>query len=165
MTEPFNLDIRYTYITDMGFLRRWLNSTEMLSLFLMKSEKEVDEAIRVWGSFCRWSCSLTATIDHVPCGLGTLFLMPYKKIAHQAFFKVVVDPRQQKRGIGTALIRNLQHLAKNYFHLEALAIEILEGNRIVSLLLNNGFSEIFRQEKFVKDNGEYRARICFEREL
>ena len=49
------------------------------------------------------------------------------------------------------LVKNLKHLAKNYFHLEMIATEVFEGNPIIPLLKKNDFEEIFRQEKFVKD--------------
>ena len=91
--------------------------------------------------------------------------MPYRKVAHQCLFKVIVDPHFQRKGVGTALIRNLKHLAKNYFHLEMISTEIFEGNPIISLLKKNEFQEIFRQDKFVKVNDGYKARIFMETKL
>ena len=105
-------DIRYTYVTDISYLRQWIRSPGMLQWFPMTEEKEVEDALQCWIGFCRWSCSITATVNHIPCGIGTLFLMPYKKVAHHCLFKVIVDPNFQKKGIGNALIRNLKHLAK-----------------------------------------------------
>jgi len=159
------LDIRYTYVTDIGKLREWVSSPAALQWFPMKIEKEIEDAIQCWIGFCRWSSSLTVTINHVPCAIGTLFLMPYRKVAHQALFKLVVDPKWQRQGIGGTLIRNLKHLAKNYFRLDLLAIEIFEGNPIKSLLEKHNFKEIFRQSDFMKDEGLYRARIYMEVEL
>ncbi len=153
-------DIRYTYVTDISYLREWVNHPTILKWFPMATEKEVEDALQCWIGFCRWSSSLTATIDRIPCAVGTLFLMPYQKVAHQALFKLAVNPKWQRRGIGTALLRNLKHLAKNYFHLEAIAIEIFEGNPIESLLKQQGFQEIFRQNHYVKDPDS--ARIYME---
>ena len=48
--------------------------------------------------FAAGAASLTATINHVPCGIGTLFLMPYKKVAHHCLFKLIVDPHWQRKG-------------------------------------------------------------------
>lgn len=165
MKKQVEHDIRYTYVTDITYLKQWLQIPGMLDVFPMKEEKEVEDAAQCWIGFCRWSCSLTATIEHVPCGIGTLFLMPYKKVAHHCLCKVIVDPKWQGQGIGTSLIRNLKHLAKNYFHLEMIGIEVFEGNSIIALLKKQGFSEIFSQDKFVKENGVYKARIFMEAKL
>lgn len=158
-------DIRYTYVTDISYLRDWANHPSVLPWFPMSTEKEIEDAIQCWIGFCRWSSSLTATIHHVPCAIGTLFLMPYRKVAHQALFKIVVDPKWQRHGIGENLIRNLKHLAKNYFRLEMIAIEIFEGNPIESLLKRQGFKEIFRQDHYVKDGEKEKSRIYMEVEL
>ncbi len=160
-----SVDIRYTFVTDASYLRQWLYQPDVLKWFPVSTEKEIDDAIQCWIGFCRYSCSLTATIDHVPCAIGTLFLMPYRKVAHQALFKVVVDPKWQRKGIGEALIRNLKHLAKNYFHLDMIAIEVFEGNPILSLLKKQGFQEIFRQENFAKAGSKSLARLYMEVQL
>ncbi len=91
--------------------------------------------------------------------------MPYKKVAHQCLIKLIVDPHWQRKGIGHAMVRNLKHLAKNYFHLEMVSIETFEGNPIISLVKKHDFEEIFRQEKFVKIDGRYKARIFLESKL
>lgn len=158
-------DIRYTYVTDITYLREWINHPDVVKWFPMSTEKEIEDAIQCWIGFCRWSCSLTATIHHVPCAIGTLFLMPYRKVAHQALFKVVVDPKWQKHGVGESMIKNLKHLAKNYFQLDLIAIEIFEGNPILSILKKQGFQEIFRQDNYVKAQDKSLARIYMEVEV
>jgi RimJ/RimL family protein N-acetyltransferase len=160
-----NHDIRYTYITDITYLRQWLKTPGMLHWFPMSTEKELEDAIQCWIGFCRWSASLTATINHVPCGIGTLFLMPYKKVAHHCLFKMIVDPKFQQQGVGSSLLKNLKHLAKNYFHLEMMNIELFEGNPILDLLKKNDFYEVVVQDKFVKEEGVYRKRIVMETKL
>ena len=67
------LDIRYTFVTDISYLREWINHPAVLKWFPVSTEKEVEDAIQCWIGFCRWSCSLTATINHTPCAIGTLF--------------------------------------------------------------------------------------------
>lgn len=156
------LDIRYTFVTDISYLREWVSDPDSLKWFPMSTEKEIEDAIQCWIGFCRWSCSLTATINHTPCGIGTLFLMPYRKVAHQALFKVVVDPKWRKKGIGETLIRNVKHLAKNYFRLDLIGTDVFEGNPILSLLKKQGFEEIFRQERYVKSESGSLARIYME---
>lgn len=165
MSEVPGYDIRYTYLTDITYLRQWVKTPGMLKWFPMESEKEIEDALQCWIGFCRWSSSLTATINHVPCGIGTLFLMPYKKVAHHCLFKVIVDPHWQRKGIGRSLVRNLKHLARNYFHLEMMGTEVFEGNPLITILQENGFNEVFRQERAVKVEGEYKARIFMEAKL
>lgn len=161
MTLP-GFDIRYTYITDSIYLKEWLQAPGILENFAMSPGKEMEEGAQCWMSFCRWHCSLTATVHHTPCAIGTIFLMPYKKVAHQGLFKMVVSPQWQRKGIGSSLLKNLKHLGKNYFNLDIMNIEVFEGNPIIYLLEQQGFHEIFRQEKYVKSNGLYRARIFME---
>lgn len=156
-------DIRYTYLTDAPYLKQWLSNETVQKWFPISEEKEIEDAVQCWMGFSRYSSSLTVTIDHVPCGIGTLFLMPYRKVAHHCLIKMVVDPCYQRRGIGLSLLKNLKHLAKNYFHIELVHVEVFEGNTaFISLLEQSGFKEFARQEHFVKDQGNYLSRILYE---
>jgi len=159
-------DIRYTTLTDTPYLINWLKTEGMLHWFPMSTEKEMQDAAACWIGFSRFSSSLTATIDGTPCGIGTLFLMPYRKVSHHCLFKMIVDPAHQGKGIGSSLLKNLKHLAKNYFNLELMHIEIYEGNRILFLLKKFDFHEFARQERYVKEEGgSYLARILLESNL
>jgi putative acetyltransferase len=155
-------DIRYTNTTDEPYLRQWMSAPGMLHWFPMLQEKEVEDAIQCWIGFSRFNCSLTATINGIPCGIGTLFLMPYQKVSHHCLIKIIVDPQHQRKGIGSSLLKNLKHLAKNYFHLELMHVEVFEGNPLHSLLLKHDFQEFARQERYVKENGKYLTRILLE---
>ncbi len=165
MKEPAGLDIRYTYVTDTAYLREWLMHPDVQKWFPVSEEREIDDATQCWIGFSRYSSSLTATINGKPCGIGTLFLMPYRKVAHHCLFKLVVDPKHQRKGIGASLLKNLKHLAKNYFHLELMHIEVFEGSPVIHLLNKFDFHEFARQEDYVKDKGQYLARILFESTL
>jgi RimJ/RimL family protein N-acetyltransferase len=156
------LDIRYTYVTDTPYLREWLQLPDVQRWFPVSTEREIEDAVQCWIGFSRYSSSLTATVNGVPCGIGTLFLMPYRKVAHHCLFKIVVNPKYQKKGIGTSLLKNLKHLAKNYFHLELIHIELFEGNPLIRLLGKFDFQEFARQEKYVKDSRGYHSRILYE---
>lgn len=158
-------DIRYSLMTDISYLREWMGAPGVLEFFPMKTEKEIEDAIQCWISFCRFSSSLTATVQGVPVAIGTLFLMPYQKVSHHCLFKIIVDPKWQRKGIGASMVKNLKHLAKTYFRLEMLNIEVYEGNPLIEILARQGFYEVFRQPHFVKDEGAYKARIFMEAAL
>lgn len=162
MSDAAEVDIRYTLLTDAPYLKEWLETPGMLHWFPMEEEKEVEDAVQAWASFSRWSCSLTCTINDVPCAIGTLFLMPYRKVAHHCLIKVIVDPKQQRKGIGTSLIKNLKHLAKTYFRLQILHVEVYEGNPLAHLLEKEGFRMFCKQERYVKEGDKYLARLLFE---
>jgi hypothetical protein len=150
MQEPAGLDIRYTYVTDTSYLRQWLENPDVQKWFPVSEEKEITDCVQCWIGFSRYSSSITATLNGVPCGIATLFLMPYRKVAHHCLFKLIVDPKFQR------------HLAKNYFRLELMHIEVFEGNPFIHLLQEQGFKEFCRQEKFVKDSTGYHTRVLFE---
>lgn len=162
MSDIEGYDLRYTLMTDGPYLRDWLAAPGMLHWFPMQEPKEVEDAVSCWIGYCKYNCSLTATIDSEPCGIGTLFLMPYQKVAHHALFKVIVDPKQQRKGIGTSLVKNLKHLAKTRFNLELIHIEVFEGNPLIHILRKLDFHEFARQEKYVKEEGRYFARVLLE---
>ncbi|MGR3973040.1 MAG: GNAT family N-acetyltransferase [Candidatus Rhabdochlamydia sp.] len=156
------LDIRYTEESDGPFLKQWLDDPFITQWFPMKTPQEIEDAFRCWIGFHRYSCSLTAILQKVPCGMATLFLMPYKKVSHYALFKIVVDPQLHRQGIGSDLLKNVKHLAKNYFHLEKVGIEVFENNPLEALLKKQGFQQIFRHEGYVKQNGSLLAKIYWE---
>ena len=162
MLNLTNFDIRYTNLLDSPYLREWLYSPGMLHWFPMSDEKELEDAARIWIGFSRFSASLTATANNIPCGIGTLFLMPYRKVAHHCLFKLIVDPKFQRKGVGTSLLKNLKHLAKNYFKLELMHTEMFEGNPLIGLLKKYDFHEYAKQEKYGKEGDQYFARILME---
>jgi putative acetyltransferase len=165
--ETPGLDIRYSDLSDGPILRQWLDIPDVQRWFPVGEEKEVEDAVQCWIGFSRYSSSLTATLDNgaLIVGIGTLFLMPYRKVSHHCLFKMVVDPVYQHQGIGTSLLKNLKHLAKTYFHLQFLHIEVFQDNPFIHLLQKSGFHEFARQDKFVKDEGKYYARILYETHL
>ena len=157
-------DIRYSEASDERALLKWLLDPDDLQWFPMSEGEELNIAVRNWIGFSKFRSSLTATVKGEPAAVGTLFLMPYKKVAHQASFYLIVDKRWRKKGIGDSMLKNLLNLAKNYFRLDSLYAEIYEGCPILSVLEKNGFERFVYQKDFVKDNG-YKARIILEREL
>lgn len=165
LTHHPEFDIRYTTLEDAASLHKWLDEPGILRWFPMSNPLEVENAAQVWISFSRVSSSLTATFQTEPCGIGTLFLMPYRKVAHHCLFKIIVAPQFRRQGVATALLRNLKHLAKNYFHLHLMHIEFFEDNPIEHLLRKADFREFARQQRYVKEGERYLARILMECDL
>jgi len=162
-TEPTNLTIRYTIPEDANALREWLQEPGVLRWFPMQEPLEVEDSIKRWIDFHKWRCSLTACVDGVPCGIATLWLQPYRKVSHQCQFGIIVDKNSRGKGIGCALIKNLMNLAKHYFHIELLHLEVYDGNPAINLYRKFGFQEFGRQTHWIKHEGQYLGRIFMER--
>lgn len=157
-------DIRFSDLEDLVFLQEWFQDPLSCNDFPF-GENEKENSLKNWIGFSKYKASLTGVIDNVPCAIGTLFLMPYRKVAHHCSIYLIVDPKHRKKGVGTSMIRNLLNLAKKRFKLEAVDVEVYEPSLIVPLLLKTGFQEIVRQDNFVKIDGVPRARIILEHAL
>jgi hypothetical protein len=157
-------DIRWSEPEDINYMNLWFSSSESCDPFPFGPEEKVD-ALKNWIGFSRFKSSLTVTVDQVPCAIGTLFLMPYKKVAHQCSFYLIVDPNKRNRGLGSSLVKNLLHLAKTYFHLESVHCELIEPSLLLSILQKQGFEMFVRQEGYAEIRGEIRARLLLERSL
>ena len=161
MIEPPDFDIRFSVQEDLPFLEQWFADPSACDDFPFNlSEKE--EALKNWIGFAKYKASLTGTVKDVPCGVGTLFLMPYRKVAHHCSFYIMVDPQHRRKGIGTSLIRNLLNLAKTRFRLESVHVEIYETSALLPVLLKLGFEQFARQENYMKMEGCSRARLLLE---
>lgn len=165
LIESSEYDVRYSNMTDMPYLRSWLSDPKIMQWYPPSDERELENFVQVWMGFCRFSASLTATFEKMPIAMGTLFLMPYRKVAHHCMFQLIVDPNFQKKGIGFSLLKNLKHLAKSYFRLEIMHTEVFESCPICFLFQKSNFRQFGRQENYVKENGKYLARLLWDCEL
>lgn len=159
------LEIRFTELSDGKYLREWLQEKEILRWFPMADEPEIEDSVQRWIGFARYKCSLTAVLNGIPCGLATLYLQPYKKLAHQCEFGIIVGKGYRNLGIGEQLIKNLMHLAKEHFRIELLQLQVYSDNPAINLYRRMGFREFGRQSHWIKDNGEYVGRVFMERFL
>lgn len=162
---PKEVSVRYTEMSDAPFLKEWLSEPGILRWFPMVDAVEVEDAVKHWIGFSRFKCSLTAVYDGVPCGLTTLYLMPYRKVSHQCLFSIVVAKEFRGKGIGTLLLNNLIHMAKEQFHLTVLYLEVYDGNPAYSLYQKFGFKEVGFQQYFIREDGEYLGKRIMERVL
>ncbi|MEM1283002.1 MAG: GNAT family N-acetyltransferase [Chlamydiota bacterium] len=168
--SPLGIDIRYTEPEDAPHLKRWLLDSEVSRWFPMADEMEIDDAVNRWIGFCRYRCSLTAVKDELPVGLITLYLQPYKKLAHQCEFGIIVAPECRGQKVGSEMLTNAIHLAKVKFKIELLHLQVYEGNPAMRLYTRFGFREFGKQTQWIKENPgehppEFTGRIFMEKYL
>lgn len=145
-----DLELRFTADLDGVDLRRILSHPKVWPWFPFSEGKELEEGASLWMSFCRYRLGLTALWNNRVVGMGVLFPLPYKKIAHQTSFYLVVDPEWQRRGIGTTLLRNLMHLAVQRFRLEFIHADAYQGCPILPLLERAGFVACLIQDDYIE---------------
>lgn len=161
MSFEVDFDIRFSEMADLAVLESFFIDEKAFQDFPFGPE-EKEMALRNWIGFSRFHSSLTGTWQNRPCAIGTLFLMPYRRVAHHASFYLIVDPTMRNRGIGSSMVKNLLHLAKSRFSLESLHVEVFEPSLLLPILEKFGFSIFARQENFVHVDDRCRSRILLE---
>lgn len=158
--------IRFTEQSDGKKLKDWLMEPAIMHWFPMADEVEIDHAVQHWVGFSRWRCSLTATINDQPVGIATLYLQPYKKLAHQCEFGIIVAPEMRNKGIGQYLIEQLSKLAKETFKIELLHLQVYQNNPAKNLYRRMGFTEFGNQPGWIKElDGTLVGRTFMEKKL
>jgi RimJ/RimL family protein N-acetyltransferase len=156
------LEIRYSELSDGKFLLRWMENEEVSRWYPPTGEKEIQPFVSNWIGFSKFHSSLTVLSNNQICGIGTLFLMPYRKVAHQCMLYMIVDPLFSENGIGDSLLKNMINLAKNYFKLEIIVAEVFEGSILIKLLEKYGFTIFAKQEGYIKENDKYLNKILYQ---
>lgn len=159
------ITVRPTELSDAEYLTRWLLQPGVLAYFPMYDVREVEDAVRIWISYSNIGACLTTLWNDVPCGIATLYIQPFKKLAHQCLFSIVVDEEHRGKGVGKALMRGLMNLAKEKFGIEILHLEVYEGNPAIHLYRKMGFKEYGKQNHFIKEQGKYTSKIFMQRDL
>lgn len=166
VNEMPGVAIRYTELGDGKYLKEWLLDKNVGRWFPMADDIEVDDAMHRWIGFARYKCSLTATLDGKPIGLTTLYLQPYKKLAHQCEFGIIVAPDQRGKGVGSLLLSSLMSLAKDTFKIEILHLQVYSENPAINLYSRFGFEKFGEQPGWIRElDGSYTGRIFMERKL
>jgi RimJ/RimL family protein N-acetyltransferase len=159
------LTVRYTQPSDAEHLKSWLMDPEVSTWFPMANEAEIDDAVRRWISFSRIRSSLTAEMNGVPCGIVTLYIQAYRKLAHQSEFGIIVGKGHRNRGIGSFLLKSMMRLAKEQFRLELVHLQVYAENPAIHLYKRLGFREFGKQTHWIKEKDRYVGRIFMERFL
>jgi putative acetyltransferase len=159
------IEIRPARLEDAPYLIQWLNDESILRWFPMNNMKEIEDAVALWVSYSKIGACLTAEINGVPCGMANLYIQPYKKLAHQCLFAIIVQQEYRGRGIGKTLLDSLLKLGREKFHLSMVHLEVYEGNPAIHLYERMGFKPFGKQAHFIKDQGKYIAKIMMEKKL
>lgn len=165
MARRPEISIRFTEQEDATFLAKWLSDPVILRWFPMFDDREIEDAVRLWVSYAKLQACLTAEWEKTPCGMANLYLQPYKKLAHQCLFSIIVDEEHRNKGVGKALLEDLMKLAKEKFRIEILHLEVYQGNPAIRLYERLGFKEFGEQTHFIKDKGEFIGKIMMEKAL
>lgn len=174
MSDPFpdlpppdlaQLDLRFTADFDGIELRAMLSNPDTWQWFPFSEGKELEDAIAFWMSLSRYRLGLTAVWDGKIVGMGVLLPAPYKKMAHQTSFYIVVAEPWRRKGIGTTILRNLMHLARERFRLEFIHADVYQGSPILSLLERGGFFCCFTQADYVQVGSRLVARHLMQKRL
>jgi RimJ/RimL family protein N-acetyltransferase len=168
---PEGLEVRYTELDDGKYLKSWLMDPSASSWFPMSDEVEIDDAVMRWIAFCRYKCSLTIVKEGVPCGIATLYLQPYRRLAHQCEFGIIIGHEYRGTGVGTILMSSLLHLAKEKFKIYLLHLQVCGANPAIRFYQRFGFKEFGRQEGWMKpknpdnEDASYGSRVFMERKV
>jgi ribosomal protein S18 acetylase RimI-like enzyme len=159
------LVLRPTKMHEDVYLKKWLKEPGVLRWFPMADEREIDDAVRLWIAYSQIGSCITAEFKGIPCGMATLYIQGNKKLAHQCLFSIIVSEFYRGKGVGKALLQELQALGKKKFSIELLHLEVYDGNPAIHLYQREGFVEYGRHKHFIKDNGEYLAKILMQKTL
>jgi len=166
MSAQGPVTIRFSEEADQKYLVDWLLQPGVLEWFPLADLREVEDAARIWVSYSKYQAVLTALYDSVPCGIANLYLQPYKKLAHQCLFAIIVDENYRGKGVGTQLLQALMVLAKERFKIELLHLEVYEGNPAIRLYERLGFTRYGAQKHFVKEGKDkYLTKILMQKTL
>ena len=160
-----DFDIRYMEVSDAPIMQEWLKDPDVLLWLPISDEKESKLFVDIWVGYSKFHGCLTATWKHKPCGMSIVYLLPYRKVAHRCLSQVVVPSQSRNQGVESALVKNMAHLAKSYFRLETIQMEVIDGAPVIPYLKERGFTEFVRQEKYFKRGDSYSARILYECDL
>ncbi len=159
------LSFRPTHLEDASYLQAWLSEPGVLRWFPMIDAREVEDAVRIWVGYSKMLAGLTAEWEGKPCGMANLYIQPYKKLKHTSLFSIIVDQQYRNKGVGQALILELERWAKEKFAIEILHLEVYEGNPARRLYERLGYKYSGEQRHFIKEDGKYATKVFMQKEL
>ena len=169
MTQNENKDpisVRFAEEGEETHLVQWLLQPNILQWFPLSDLREIEDAARIWMSYSKQNGVLMALWNGEPCGTATLYLHPFRKLAHQALFAIIVAEEFRGKGVGKRLLFELEKLAKERFSIELLHLEVYDGNPAIRLYERLGFVQYGYQKRFIKEqDGSYLGKIMMQKPL
>jgi GNAT superfamily N-acetyltransferase len=162
-TSP--ITIRLTRSHEDMYLKKWLSEPMTLRWFPMSDEREIDDAVRFYMVFAAMGACLTAEWLGIPCGMANLYISSFKKLSHQCLFSIIVGNDYRNKGVGSALIDELEKLAKEKFQIEFLHLEVYDGNPAYRLYKRKGFVEYGKQSRFINEDGVFIDKILMQKKI
>ncbi|MGE3954300.1 MAG: GNAT family N-acetyltransferase [Parachlamydiales bacterium] len=154
------LEVRYSVPEDGEHWARWIRDPEVARFYPMGTDSERAESVEKMQAVCKWKAALTAVYQGEVAGIAYLNLHPYKKIAHQCVFTVIVGKEFRGKGVGGVLLDHLERLAKEGFGQEMLHLELYEGNPAIRLYRRLGYLEFgFQSHWILEASGFYKGKI------
>lgn len=151
---------------DAPRLVEWLLQPGVLHWFPLVDLREVEDAAQIWMSYRKQKGVLTALWDGKPCGSAVLYLQPFRKLAKQSLFAIVVDEQYRGKGVGKRLLVELERIAKTRFGIELLHLEVYLGNPAIHLYQKLGFVQYGIQRRYIKEGeGRYLDKIMMQKNL
>ena len=165
MAPKIEITFRKTSKKDMPLFVDWLMQPGVLVGFPMMNRSECQDAVKLWTHYIDKGLSLTAFYKKKPVGAANLYMHETDKLSHQSLFVIIVDEKYRGRGVGTLLLKEMIHLAKQR-GVELLHLEVYDKNPAVRLYERLGFKAYGKHARFLKDlDGNYYDKILMQMEL
>jgi ribosomal protein S18 acetylase RimI-like enzyme len=160
------VEVRFSEEADGEYWAKWLLEPDVQVYYPMANDRERKESVERMQAYARFKCALTALFHGKVAGIAYVNLHPYRKIAHQALFTIIIGEEFRGQGIGGLLLEHLERLCKQSYGIEVLHLEVYEGNPAIRLYRRRGYVEFGFQSHWIKEGpGEYRGKISMEKQL
>ena len=145
----------------------WLQEKEILVWFpILPEKREIDDTHRIWMRFAvDERAGITAEVDGKVVGMAILNLNYYTKMKHHCLLSILVDKEYRGQGVGSALLKELEKVAKERHGLKMLHLEVYDGNPAIHLYQKHGYVQFGKQERFTKENGKYVGKNLMQKDL
>jgi RimJ/RimL family protein N-acetyltransferase len=157
--------IREATEQDFDVIKSWLLEKDILQWFPMESDKEVEDAARIWVYYARLKSCFIAEINSIPVGTILLNITNLEKIQHQCLISIIVSQNYRNQGIGTKLLNYVEKVAFEEFKIELLHLEVYENNPAKRLYEKVGYETYGLHPNFLKENGGYKSKILMQKWL
>lgn len=154
------MDIRYTKLFDEVYLSAWLEHPKIAPYLICEGADETRNFKQHWMYYANRKSGLSFVENDRVVAMGMFILMPYQKVKHHAMLQIIVAPEHQKKGIGSTLLKNLMHLAKEYLNLEVIYVELLGPSPYLNFFKKRGFKVYAEQKGYVE--GKVSDKILLE---